>query len=896
MQMIWHASTAEEAFAALDSGSEGLSPDEATSRFAAVGANALEVAPPVSVLSILLAQLRSIVVLLLFGAVLLALLLGDVIEAVAIFAVLVVNTTIGFLVELRARRAMEALLGLEVTHATVVRDGQAATIAARDVVPGDVIVLEAGAAVPADARVLEAAELRVIEAALTGESVPRSKAAEAVHDAATPIAERTNMLYKATTVAAGHGRALVVATGMQTEVGRIGRMTGGIEDEKTPLEIRLDALGRRLVWITLAIAAAVIGLGLLRGLDTLHMIETGVALAIAAVPEGLPAVATIALGLGLRRMARRHALVRRLPAVEALGSATVVCTDKTGTLTAGEMMVTRLWVPDLEIAFTGHGYAPDGGLERAGGASAVAGDERVSTALRVAALANRARIESTDGQWRAFGDPTEAALLAAAGKAGIVREDVLREWPEIDAIPFSSERRWMATVHRNPAGGTTTMLKGDPVRVLALCDRVLQETGPTSLDDAGRRALLEQNERLAGQGLRVLALAFRNVAGTQGARTDGAAITDATFLGFIGMIDPPVPGVHETIAQFHDAGIRTVMITGDQRPTAEAVARDLGVLRAGDAAVEGRALRGLEGAALAACINGAGAFSRVDPEDKLRIVTALQEQGHIVAMLGDGINDAAALKKADIGVAMGVRGADVAKEAADVVLGDDRFQTIGAAIEEGRVIFDNIRKFVFYLFSCNFAEVLVLTTATVAGLPLPLLPLQILWLNLVTDTFPALALALEPADPDVMRRPPRDPEAAILSRAFLTRIAWYAALITIVSLVAFIRELASGAPVEEARTVAFATLALAQILHLGNARSHGAVLAPARAFANRTALLAVGFTVGLQFVAVHFAPLADILSLRPLSVTQWGLVIALAALPALVGQLGKLRRRSDGEV
>ena len=898
---VWHTCEVSVALAALDSRATGLSAREAAARLAATGPNALEVVPPVSAWSILAAQLRSIVVLLLFAAALVAFFFGDHVEALAIFAVLVVNTAIGFIVELRARRAMEALLGLDVTHATALRDGAPLQIPARDVVPGDVIVLEAGASVPADARVLASAELRLIEATLTGESVPRSKSSDALPDASTPLADRTNMLYKATTVAAGDGLALVVATGMNTEVGRIGRLTSGIRDELTPLEVRLDALGRRLVWLTLAVAAAIVGLGVLRGLDALHMIETGIALAIAAVPEGLPAVATIALGLGLRRMARRQALVRRLPAVETLGSATVVCTDKTGTLTAGEMVVTRLWLPGLDLGFTGHGYDPDGRLERDGSALDPSQDDRVLTALRICALANRARIAKEEGRWRAYGDPTEAALLVAAEKAGLRRDELLEHWPETGVTPFTSERRWMATTHTAPDGGPVTFLKGDPIRVLDLCDRVLTAAGVTALDRNGRQELLDENERLARDGLRVLGLAVRQGPAPASERGPGAPEAGRTergdasqpgfsFAGFIGMIDPPVPGVRETIARFHEAGIRIVMITGDQQPTAEAVARELGVLRPGDVTLDGRALAGMPAETLAAHARHVAAFSRVGPEDKLRIVAALQQQGEIVAMLGDGINDAAALRKADIGVAMGVRGADVAKESADVVLGDDRFQTVGAAIEEGRVIFDNIRKFVFYLFSCNFAEVLVLTVATVVGLPLPLLPLQILWLNLVTDTFPALALALEPADPDVMKRPPRDPDAAILSRRFLLSIGFFGMLITIVSLAGFVWQLWSGAAVGQARTVAFATLALAQILHLGNARSRAAVLAPRRAFANRWALIAVVFTIGLQFLAIHFPPLARLLALEPLSAVEWSIVFLLAALPAAAGQHRKLMR------
>jgi len=875
----WHALSAGEAIARLDSSPQGLTAAEARRRLQHFGLNRIEAVPPASAWSILADQVRSVVVALLFVAAVLAFILGERLDAIAILAVLLINTVIGFAVEWRARLAMNALRDLDVAHATVVRDGRSETIDGRDVVPGDVIEIEAGQSVPADALLIEAAELRVVESALTGESAASLKSAGQACEVITAVADRDNMIYKATTVVNGHGRAIVVATGTDTETGRIGQIASSIGDERTPLEIRLDALGRRLVWLTLAIAVLIILIGIVRGFVLLDMVEAGIALAIAAVPEGLPAVATVTLGLGLRRMAQRNAIVRRLPAVEALGSATTICTDKTGTLTAGEMAVTDIRLMNLDIRVAGAGYGPEAVFSIDGSPIDPAGRPDLLLALRIGVLANRSRVERSDGGWTVHGDPTEAALLVAGRRAGIERTAAVREWPESESIPFSSERRYMATVHDVGGGRRRTMVKGDPVRLIERCATVLVDGQVRPLDADGRRALEASNHDLARSGLRVLALAFAEGAG---------ADSNLTFVALAGIIDPPVIGVRATIERFQAAGIRTVMITGDQRATAEAVARELGILREGETTLDGSELQVLTDAQLTERIGRVAVFSRVSPEDKLRIIDSLQRHGEITAMLGDGINDAAALRKASIGVAMGGRGVDIAREAADVVLRDDRFESIGAAIEQGRVIYDNIRKFVFYLFSCNLAEVLVLMVALIAGLALPLLPLQILWLNLVTDTFPALSLSLEPADPDVMTRPPRSPDETLLSRAFLARIGMYAAIITASSLAAYIIGLRST--VEVARTMCFMTLALSQTFHLGNARSRGAVVAPARVVSNRWALGAVAISMALQFATVFVPPLRGVLGTSVLGGEEWLVVAALSLTPAVAGQLAKLLR------
>ncbi len=892
----WHALSVDDVLASLGSTRAGLSEDEARERLARVGYNALRAAPPTSAWKILVDQLRSVVVLLLAVAGGIALFAGDIPEAVAVGAVLVLNTAIGFVMEMRARRAMAALLGLETPHALVRRDQRVREIDARELVPGDLIVMEAGAALPADARLVDATELRTVEAALTGESLPADKRTDPL-PAATPLPDRADMLYLGTTVAAGRATAVVVETGMRTELGRIGGMVGAIPEERTPLEHRLDALGRRLVWLALAAGAVVTALGALHGEPLAAMLEAGIALAIAAVPEGLPAVATIALAVGVRRMARRRALVRRLPSVETLGSVTVVCTDKTGTLTAGEMTVVTLWVAGRSIDVSGAGYEPTGIFTHDSTPVEPTEDPWLETALRIAMLSNRSDLVRTDESWTVRGDPTEGALLVAARKAGLQREQALIVWPEVGEVPFSSERMLMATFHCPPAGSLTASVKGAPQRVLALCTRFATAEGERPLDSASRQRLVARNESLAARGLRVLALATGRVD-----RMGEDALRELTFVGYAGLMDPPAAGVRDTIRTLDGAGIRTVMLTGDQRRTAESVARALGILAAGESVVDASDLADAPGdadaaysatgelsAPLAARIRRAGAFSRVSPEDKLSIVTAFQESGDIVAMLGDGVNDAAALKKADVGVAMGVRGTDVAKEASAVVLLDDRFATVGAAVEEGRVIFDNIRKFVFYLFSCNLAEILVLLVAGLVGLPLPLLPLQILWLNLVTDTFPALALALEPAEPNVMRRPPRDPEQAILSRTFLRTVLVYGLLITVPTMVAYLLgRMGASANGARAVTMSFMTLALAQAFHLGNARSLGHVLTPERATSNRWAVGAVVLVVVLQLFTIYLPPLARALGTYPLHILDWAIVLPLSLGPAIAGQLFKL--------
>ena len=882
----WHAVAAAEVLSRLGSTSRGLSSTIARARLETAGPNAMPTAPPISRLRVLADQCRSVIALLLLAAGIVAALTGDLTDAAAIAAVLMLNIGIGYVMEIGAHRAVEALASLEARRATAIRDREPQDVDARTVVPGDIIIVEEGQAIPADARLLDAVELRVDEASLTGESVPVSKRADAALEAGAALPDRVNMLYAGTTVATGRAIAVVTATGAGTELGRIGTLVRATRVERTPLERRLDALGRQLVWVALAAGSLVGLLGWWQHLPLADILQTAIALAVAAVPEGLPAVATITLAIGVRRMARRRALVRRLPAVETLGSVTVICTDKTGTLTAAVMQVTRLRTVAREIVVSGDGYEPSGSFHAEGKTLRPRDDADLSAILRVCALASRADAVHAASGWVARGDPTEAALVVAARRGGIERAEVVRTLPEIGEVPFSSQRQLMATFHSD-GDRTLAFVKGAPHRVLGLCGSVLQDGTRHVLTVGERQSLLEANQQMAVTGHRVLALAFGEV--------DVAAeagLVNLTFAGLAGMNDPPAAGVKHAIETFRTAGIRTVMITGDQKGTAMAVARDLSLAPANALALEGTEVDMLSDDALARRLRTVAVFSRVSPEAKLRIVAAYQRNGEIVAMLGDGVNDAAALKKADVGVTMGGRGTDAARQAAAVVLQDDQFGTIGVAIEEGRVVFDNIRKFVFYLFSCNLAEIVVLLGAGLAGLPPPLLPVQILWLNLVTDTFPALALAAEPAVEDVMQRPPRDPRHDIVYARFARGIVFYGLLIAAPVFMVMWWSTLAAVPPGRAMTMTFMVLSLSQLLHLGNARDTRPVIHPRRVVANRAAIAAVAGTIGLQIATVLSPALRQALHLNVLTGIDWVVVAGVSVIPAVIGQGLKIVNRT----
>ncbi len=867
----------------------GLTNEEAAKRRARHGMNVLQSIRPRPAWRILLDQFRSLIVGLLGLAAVVAWATGDAVEAAAILVVLVLNAFVGFATEWQAGRALDALRRQARTQARVRRDGREIILDAADLVPGDIIVLNAGDRVPADARIIEAASLRVEESALTGESATVGKAVIPVASEAL-LAERHSMVYLGTTIVAGHAVAVVTATGAQTELGRIGRLVAEVPDESTPLERRLAELGRRLVYIVLAIAAVVIVAGWLRGDNLWMMVKVGVSLAVAAVPEGLPAVTTLILALGVLRLARERAIVRRLPAVETLGSTTIICTDKTGTLTENRMTVREYRLAGGQI------------LELDGSRPLLEDNPLLSRALRVGVLCNEAVLDpQAPDAARAVGDPTEIALLVAANGLGMDVAAERARYSPLDQRPFDAATKRMITVHRGPDGMRLVALKGAPAAVLELCDNYAESSAAgRRLDREARQRLLAVNEEMADRALRVLALAEKRLDHADEAR-GSAAIPDAeilsgyTFLGYVGMMDPPRAEAAGAIRQAREAGIRVVMLTGDQIRTARAIARELRLSGGAEPyALHARDLAQASPDRIAELARTTDVFARVSPEDKLNIVAALQQGGEIVAVTGDGVNDAPALKRADIGVAMGQRGTEAAKEAADVVLADDNFATIVRAVEGGRTIYANIVKFVHLMFTHNLGEVITIFLAIVAGWPLPLLPLQILWINLVTDVFPALALAVEPSAPDVMRRRPRSPRATLLSRQFLLLIAWQGTLLGGIALAVYYWALHVYGAGPHARTLALLALVGVQLGHMFNCRSrrHSAFTG---LFRNPFVWLATAAVIGLQLLALYLKPLARVLDTVVPTFTDWMVVAACMVAPIIVVEGTKMFARRKQE-
>ena len=851
----------------------GLEEAEVQARRAQYGVNSIQVIRPRAMWRVLLDQFASLVVALLAAAAIVAFATSDFLDGAAILVVLGLNALVGFATEWQAGRALDALRRQAVTTARVRRDGNDATLAAAELVPGDIVILNAGDRIPADARIVSAANLRAEESALTGESTTVEKSAAPVTEAAL-LAERSSMLYLGTSLAAGHAVAVITATGNQTELGRIGRLVADAPDESTPLKRKLGEMERRLVYLVIVIGAIVTLAGWLRGDDLWIMIEVGISLAVAAIPEALPAVTTLILALGVLRMAQQRAIVRRLASVETLGSTTIICTDKTGTLTENRMTVREFHLAD------------DRRLDLQAHKPALASDALLNRAVRVSVLCNEAAFNADAvGPARSIGDPTETALLMAADNLGF---DVARErkvFATLHEIPFDSVTKRMITVHRAPTGERSAMMKGAPNVVLKAC---------AELSDKAREQILAANQDMAERALRVLALAEKPLPNHES--NDDDIETGYSLLGLIGMIDPPRPEVAEAIRQARVAGIRIVMMTGDQIHTARAIALELRIR--GDEEPSAHHARELEGASakdIAALAARTDVFARVSPEDKLRIVAALQQSGEIVAVTGDGVNDAPALKRADIGIAMGIRGTEVSKEASDLVLADDNFATILRAVEGGRTIYANIIRFVHLMFSKNLGGVLAIFVAILLGWPLPLLPLQILWMNLLMDVFPALALALEPSAPGIMQRPPRSPHESLLPRPFLLLIAWQAVMLAAIILAAYgwaLRQYGEGS---HARTMALFALVGVQIGHTFNCRSriHSAFTG---LFRNPFVWVAIAIVITLQLLALYQPFLARVLDTHPLNAPDWWIIASTIILPIIVVEITKLiarRRRPE---
>jgi len=856
----------------------GLSNQEAKSRLERMGPNVLVTAPPISPWRIFLSQFQDFMVLVLLGTVVISVLLGEYLDAAAIFAILFLNAVLGFVQEYRAERSIEMLGRLAAEHCRVVRDGHKTLIAAADLVPGDIILLETGDRVPADARLLECQLLSVDESNLTGESVPVSKDEKFLGDEATPLGDRKNAVYKSTLVTRGFGRAVVVATGMDTEIGKIAHLLQEKEEVETPLQRRLQQLGKSLVLGCTALVAVVFAAGVQQGLPVYKMFMVAVTLAVAAIPEGLPAVVTIALSVGVQRMSRQNAVIRQLPAVETLGCATVICSDKTGTLTLNQMQVQELWTARRQYNLSGWEKLPL--------------DPRVQDDLwysvAVGALCTKAEMYE-DGS--AFGDPTEVALVRLAERCGLRQSSLRRSYQEVDGVPFSSERKRMSVVV-STGRDYLALVKGAPDVILPRCTHMLIGTQVVKLTQEKRREASAVLDAMTDQALRVLAAAYKPLGQTAGPREQWEQ--GLVFTGLVGMIDPPRPEVPPAVQAARLGGVRTIMVTGDHQKTAAAIAERIGLLTSETHQV----LTGSEWEALTPLqqreeIKRTAVFARVAPTHKLSIVKALQANGEIVAMTGDGVNDAPAVKEAHIGIAMGMQGTDVTREASHMVLLDDNFGTIIKAVREGRGIYDNIRKFIRYLLGCNVGEVLTMLAATLLGLPLPLIPMQILWMNLVTDGLPAIALGLDPVERDIMLQKPRNPREGVFARGLWKRILFSGITISMAALAIFVFSLwYYPGELERSRTMAFTTLVLAQLIFAFQCRWERHSIFDMGIWGNIYLIAAVLLSGGAQVFLLHTPFMASIFQTVPLKLDDWLLVVIFAFFPLFAETVVMIGKRA----
>jgi Ca2+-transporting ATPase len=927
MNKPWHAREVDDVLYELGSSREGLTSQEAQERLRKYGYNELVEKKRRSALRMFLGEFKDVFILLLIAATIFSGIIGyyelitgeaeQFLEAFAdtitISAIVLLVAITGFVQEYRAEKALEALKKMTAPKARVVRDGKEVIIPAREIVPGDIIVLESGDHVPADARVIEAVELKANEAILTGESAPVNKDVGVVPEEAS-VSERRNFLFTATHVVYGRGRAVVVATGMNTEFGKIAEMVQTAQEEETPLQKKLDRFASKIAKVVIGVCAVIFALeafevvtqGQFRIDGFIQAFMSSISLAISAVPEGLPAIVTIALALGAREFAKRNAIVRRLSSAESLGAVTVICSDKTGTITKGEMTVRQVYVDGKTIEVTGVGYEPAGEFRLNGDEVAVAGDLKLL--LQIGALCNNAdlRRSGNDDHWEIFGDPTEGALIVAAAKADLGKEELEEEYPRVREVPFTSERKRMTTVHKAPDGGFIAYMKGAPETVLERCTSILEKETELKLTRAKAGKIMQANEQLAGNALRVLAFAYKRLASADEA--DEVIESGMVFVGLQGMIDPPREEAIQANKTCQKAGIKTVMITGDHKLTAVAVAREVGIYKEGDLVLTGTELDKLDDAEFEAQVEHVTVYARVSPEHKLRIVNALKKKGHIVAMTGDGVNDAPAVKSADVGVAMGITGTDVTKEASDLILTDDNFATIVKAVEQGRVIYDNVRKYARFLISCNFDELLVIGTFAILGglfspelFPLPLLPAMILWINLVTDGAPAVALATDPPDVDVMDRPPRKPGEGILHGMgrfiVMSFILQSLGTILVFCLEYYvwpshpwmlpnggIDEAARNLTYREATTTAFVQAAMFELLVVWNCRSEKrSVWRMGRdAFRNKffvvAEIVSIAATLGITYIPLT----QQLFHLTALNLTDLAYVVGVAALGLLV--------------
>jgi len=900
----WHNLKFPEVLKNLGASLAGLTSDEAQARQRQYGRNELTEEKKISPWMLLLNQFKSVLIIILLVAVALSVVFGiihwepgaampeEITDAIVIFVIVIAVVILGFIEEYRSEKAVAALKRMAAPTATVIRDGEEKEIPAVNLVPGDIVVLSTGDKVPADIRLTEVANLNTQEAPLTGESTPIEKITGEIPGAEVPVGDRKNMVYMGTSITYGRGRGVVVATGMQTEFGKIATMLQSVEEEETPLQKSLDKVGKILGIACLAIVAVIVGIQLIVGTghSFVEMLLWGVSLAVAAVPEALPAVVVISLSIGVQKMAKRHALVRRLSAVETLGSTTVICSDKTGTLTQDQMTVRQIYFNGKFIDVTGSGYEPKGEFINNNQVVNIAGDPGIVTFLKIGALCNDTHLVHTDGKWNVKGDPTEGALLVIAAKAGMEHEKLVSESPRVDEIPFSSERKKMTTVH-GASQDKVAYSKGAPEIVLETCTSIYENGQPVPLDAARRTRVLEAATKMAENALRVLGLAYKPI--DKDADKSGYE-QGMTFSGLVGMIDPPRVEVKDAIQTCKVAGIKSVMITGDHKITASAIARELGILTDG-VAVTGTELDKMSDAEYAGMVEKIQVYARVSPAHKLKVIEAFSKQGHVVAMTGDGVNDAPALKKADIGVAMGITGTDVSKEAAAMVLTDDNFKSIVSAVEEGRVIFNNIKKYLMYLLSSNLGEILLMAGAIILGpalgLPagaIPLVAVQILLVNLITDGLPALALAVDPPDIDVMEQKPRPRGQGIFTRPVIILMAMGGIWSGIINISVFKWALDAGKPMIEAQSLCFLSLIVIQLFKAYNFRSDRKSVFSIGMFRNKWLNLAILSQVVLLVVIVEVPALHGIFNTFPLTLAEWGAVTLVAGTIFPVLEITKL--------
>jgi len=899
---MWHAKETEEVIRALQSDLKGLSVEKAEANLREFGYNELKRRKKASPLQIFLAQFKNIFVIMLLIAIVISAVLGwyesqvlheprtlieTYVDSIAIAAIVVLNAVVGFVQEYRSEKAMEAMEKLTAPKARVLRNGQDVQVPAREIVPGDVLLLETGDRVAADGRLIETIDLKVDEAVLTGESIPVNKI-KTVLAAETPVADRKNIVFMGTHVIYGRGRAVITSTGTNTQFGKISEMVQSVKKEEIPLKIKLDKFAKRIGLLVVIAAALIIVVALVRnGRIEIDLLLTSVALAVSAVPEGLPAVVTVTLALGARELSKRNAVMRRLASVETLGSTTVICSDKTGTLTKGEMTVRSIYVNNQMVEVTGTGYRPEGEFRIDGKPINPAEDGHLNLLLRIGLLCNNA---SYDGS-TVLGDPTEGALIVAAAKSKMQIDEVKREYKRVGEIPFSSERKLMTTIHSTSDGQHVAYVKGSPEQVLQLCKYIHQKDKATKITESLKGEILSRNEEMASQALRVLGMGYKSIPASMSRQDEKNVEKELVFVGLVGMIDPPRQEVKEAVKTCEQGGIKVVMITGDHKLTAVAVAKELGILK-NEIALTGEELDSKSDEEFGNMVEKVRVYARVSPEHKLRIVRTLKKKGHVVAMTGDGVNDAPAVKQADIGVAMGITGTDVTKEASDMVLADDNFATIVSAVKGGRIIYDNIRKFIRFLVALNFTELLLISSFALIGLPIPLLPIMILWLNLVTDGPPAVALSMDPANDEVMQRPPRSPKEGIL-HGTLTFILASTIIQLTVEIVAFWWGFSVQGSLEKARTLVFVVACLFELVVVWNCRSEKRNAFKV-GFLNNKALLAAVVVSVLSTLAVIYVPaLQFVFQTATLNLVDWLIVALLAATGFLVIPEVFMRKRTQ---